>query len=95
MFIQYVSHELRNPLNAIFIGADLMYKDINNGIDQQTIIQILDDILLSCRKSMEVLDELLSVETMNSGVTLLARTLIPINALITDAMLPFRHQVLD
>ena len=80
-------------MNSEIPSTRYLWVQIYNGIDQQKITQILDDILLSCRKSIEVLDELLSVETMNSGVTLLARTLTPIHALTTDAILPFKQQV--
>ena len=93
MFIQYISHELRNPLNAILLGADLMHRDVNHRMERHKVRQILEDILSSCHKSMEVLDELLSVETMNAGATLLARTLTSVTSLLADAMLPFGQQV--
>ena len=54
---------------------------------------VLEDMTGSCQRSLDVLDELLSVEQLDSGLTLLTRTSISLDTLLSDAMQPLRAEV--
>ena len=91
MFMRYISHELRNPLNAVFMGLDLLHEHVVD--DKTELRQILNDISPSRQKAVEVLNTLLSMEKIDLGITQLERTLIPLGAFLKEAMDPFTDQV--
>ena len=72
MFVRYISHEMRNPLNSIFMGLELIKHELLSTDtpqleNEQKICQILEDVTSACHKSVEVLDALLSMEKIDLG----------------------------
>ncbi len=51
-------HDLRNPLNAISMSAELARLQIHAGKDQAAILLSLDSIIRECRKCSLMLDRL-------------------------------------
>ena len=91
--MRYLSHEMRNPLNSMFVGLELIKKKISRIPENEEIFLILDDMTVASYKSIEVLDTLLSVEQINIGVTQLERSLIPVSSIINENIAQYSAKV--
>eukprot|EP01041_Mallomonas_annulata_P010462 gene10462-biopygen5067 len=68
MFVRYISHEIRTPLNTVFLGLKLLEKEAaERGGDIRTMTTI-SDIKESCNVSLEILNELLTFDKLESGL---------------------------
>ena len=65
-FISIISHEFRNPLNKIFLSADLL-KNYNDRWTQEQKKQQLDYILSAAKQTKRALDDLLLVSQAETG----------------------------
>ena len=90
--MRYISHELRNPLNAVFMGFDFLQESLEKD-NQADISHILCEITSSRRKVIYVLNTLLSIEKIDLGVTQLVRTLIPLGSFLAEATTTYINQV--
>ena len=88
-FIRYISHELRNPISIILDCIDLAEEQINEGASREEIKTILSDMKLPCRTGMEVLNELLDFEKMDSGLTTIDKSIQDPCLFIESTLHPF------
>ena len=88
--MRYLAHELRNPLNSMFMGIELLKTEV--AADSAVVSQLLDDITVSSYKAIEVLDTL-SVEQIDTDVMELEKSVIPVSALVTEAIQHFTAKV--
>ncbi|HAZ45414.1 MAG TPA: hypothetical protein DDW76_35120 [Cyanobacteria bacterium UBA11369] len=65
-FISIISHEFRNPLNKIFLSADLL-KNYNDRWTQEQKKQQLNYILSAAKQTKRALDDLLLVNQAETG----------------------------
>ena len=99
MFVRYVSHEIRTPLNTIQVGLDFLKKSIMNiNIDPDTlnhseIIETIDDLVLSTDIAINVLNELLNYEKLQSGLMKLELKVISAYPFLLATIQPFEIQV--
>ena len=47
MFIRYISHENRNPLNSVQLGLDSLEEDMRQNRDNPSHLEILKDVKAS------------------------------------------------
>eukprot|EP01035_Chromulina_nebulosa_P029810 gene29810-39541_t len=99
-YVRYISHELRTPLNAATLGLKLISDDIKNCPNllmsqhprAAELVECLDDVQLACGTSVNILNDLLSFEKLESGILELHRENIPIVAFATDSIKIFSGQ---
>ena len=84
----------------MFLGLDVLKSEIavlRSSITSYNgaINLVVEDITVSCHKSLEALDTLLSMEQIDLGLTQLERTLLPLNKLLNEAMEPYIRQAMS
>ena len=69
-YVRYISHEIRTPLNAAFLGLKLLIDDVANSPhpDDHDRLEILKDIFGACDEGINVLNELLTYDKLESGL---------------------------
>jgi signal transduction histidine kinase len=68
--VRYISHELRTPLNTTFLGMRLLSKEFNLSDDprDRERFETLTDMSLSCTAALDILNDLLCFEKLESGI---------------------------
>ena len=69
-YVRYISHELRTPLNTTFLGMRLLIKEfqMNNDPHYKEHLETLIDMSLSCTAALDILNDLLCFEKLESGI---------------------------
>ena len=93
--VRFVSHEMRSPLNTVTIGLDLLQKDIktSNSPNKRRMQDTLFDIKNQTEVVIEILNDLLNYEKLDSGLMTLEKAKIQAWSLLTDSVQPFHIQV--
>ena len=93
MFIRYITHEVRTPLNTAIMGLDLLSEDstINGNKDN---LKTVTDIKTSCDVAVNVLNELLMFDKLEGGTLLLERVEIDIIEFMQEVVQLFQIQVI-
>jgi signal transduction histidine kinase len=66
-FLATMNHELRTPLNAIIGFSELMLREICGPLGNQTYKSYLDDIHMSGRHLLEIINDILDLSRAESG----------------------------
>jgi signal transduction histidine kinase len=69
-YVRYISHELRTPINTVYLGLKLITKQLKNSNDPKDSenYDTLCDVNLSCMAAMDILNDLLCYEKLESGI---------------------------
>lgn len=69
-YVRYISHELRTPLNTTFLGMRLLIKEFKRSNDPRDLgyFETLNDMSLSCNAALDILNDLLCFEKLESGI---------------------------
>lgn len=68
--MRYISHELRTPLNTAFLGLKLLTDELKisgNPVDEARC-ETLGDVNLSCKAALDILNDLLCFDKLESGI---------------------------
>ena len=81
---------MRTPLNVVMMGLDLLKMDISNNDTNNNsihdIILSIERIQLSCQHTVDILDELLSYDKIQTGLLSLKRVIEPISSVIDESI---------
>ena len=66
-FVRYVSHEIRSPLNVVHAGLELLRADLVATGALPSTLSLLQDIYLSSGAAIEILNDMLQYEHIDSG----------------------------
>ncbi|MBS1493606.1 MAG: tetratricopeptide repeat-containing sensor histidine kinase [Bacteroidetes bacterium] len=80
-FLNLVSHDLKNPLNSIYGFSNLLVEDINT-LSMEEISDFASNINISSMAMLDLVNEILNSEMMDSGRYELNNELIDLNVLI-------------
>eukprot|EP00607_Mallomonas_marina_P003979 CAMPEP_0182437352 /NCGR_PEP_ID=MMETSP1167-20130531/84989_1 /TAXON_ID=2988 /ORGANISM="Mallomonas Sp, Strain CCMP3275" /LENGTH=487 /DNA_ID=CAMNT_0024630241 /DNA_START=924 /DNA_END=2387 /DNA_ORIENTATION=- len=96
MFVRYISHEVRTPLNTAIIGIEVLLEQVNqrnkdhlNILDQ---LETLGDIRCSCDIAVNVLNELLTFDKLEAGTLMVEKVDIPFMKFVQETVQPFQIQ---
>jgi PAS domain S-box-containing protein len=90
-FVANMSHELRTPLNSIIgMSQVLLMQSIGPLTDKQT--EAADDILISGKHLLDVVNDLLDLSKSESGQLTLNLTLVDMAGLINKTLAPIREE---
>ena len=92
-FVRFIAHELRNPLNTVYLGLNLLKRSLKEIFVSEDIIQILRDVQLSCDATLGILNDMLSYEKLDAGILTLDRSFFSPMALLESSIGPFLIQV--
>lgn len=90
-FVRGVGHEIRTPLNVVFAGLQLLESRLE-GVVERDILEIIDDIKQSCRDAIDILDDLLSYEKIDSQLLQLEKSPVNIHSFVIESLRPFGVQ---
>jgi len=91
-FIRYISHEMRTPLNTVFIGLKLLQEHFVRTNDVPNL-DIVKDIRYSCDKAISTLNEVLILDKLETGKLVLEAEYISPYEFILEVLNPFHIQV--
>lgn len=80
-FLNLVSHDLKNPLNSIYGFSNLLVEDINT-LSMEEISDFASNINISSMAMLDLVNEILNSELMDSGRYELNNELIDLNLLV-------------
>ena len=93
MFIRYISHEIRTPLNTVCLGLKFMFDDFNSHGESRSRLENLSDIRESCDTAVNILNELLTLDKLESGILMLEKKPLLAWSFISEVVRPFVVQV--
>ena len=91
-FVNYISHEMRTPLNTVFMGIKLLQDDFILNNESQERLDVVSDIKASCDITLSTLNELLTFDKLESGMLKLELNHIPIWDFLVNTVKPFDVQ---
>jgi len=86
VFVRYVSHEMRTPLNTACMGLEVLASDLKKHRVSNDCYELVDEIKDSCQSGIRILDDLLDYDKLEGGIMKLDRTLITAWDLLEEAM---------
>lgn len=92
-FVRYISHEIRTPLNTVYLGIQLAITELVKVAHSDPIIDIMRDICDSCNVSIEILNDLLLYDKVESRELQLEIRLVNFKDLYERTLKPFVVQV--
>jgi len=95
LFVRFVSHEIRTPLNTVFLGLKLLRDEIKSNYSTTHQLETLDEIQQSCDISLNILNDMLSFEKIESGRLVLEEEELNPKALLEETVAPFSIQVVS
>ena len=93
MFIRYISHEIRNPLNSVQLGLDCLKEDMIRCNDHSSRLEILRDVTASLELSLHTLDDMLTGDKIRSGFLVLDKKKVSILQWLANVMTSLQLQV--
>ena len=95
MFIRYVSHEIRNPLNCVMLGLDhleeVMVRDGDGG--RPHWVDTVREIKEGCAASLRILNDMLTSDKIRSGFLVLERRNCSLQDVLSGPVESLRSQV--
>ena len=93
-YVRYISHELRTPLNTAFLGLKLLTSDLKASSDPVDInrYDTLCDVNMSCMAAVDILNDLLCYEKLESGILELHKESMVIQPFLRDSVSMFSVQ---
>lgn len=67
VFLQETSHEIRNPLNAIFGIVQLMRMDLKKAADPDTLPEMVDNLYVASFNVKDIINNVLELSRIESG----------------------------
>ena len=90
MFVRYVSHGIRTPLNTAFLGLKLLFDDLRLTEDMQSErLRTVDEIKRSCSSTITFLEDLLAYDSIEGGLEEPNMQNYPAWSFLRDVVKPF------
>ena len=96
MFMRYISHEMRTPLNTVLLGLSYVKKRLHKLLGaspDQECYSAIKDTQLSCEIAVNILDDMLLYDKVEGGLLKLELRSISPWLFIEDSIKPFFIQV--
>ena len=94
--VRFLGHEIRTPLNTALMGLHYLELHLNreNSPIENEYIDVLRDTKRSCDDAVEILNQLLLYDKIDSGLLQLEKTRISPYEFLEDVINPFRNMVM-
>ena len=92
--MRYISHELRTPLNTAFLGLKILTGEMKASKDPRDVerYDTLCDVNMSCMAAVDILNDLLCHDKLDSGILQLHKENIIVGSLLNDSVAMFSAQ---
>ena len=90
-FVRFMSHEIRSPLNVAYAGLELLKRELVDKGASRTFIDLLDEIYAASGTAIEILNDMLQYEHIDSGSFKLELSLIPLRNFLTGRLGPYKY----
>lgn len=94
MFINYISHEMRTPLNTAVMGLQFLRSELEKTEANEDVIIILDEVKDACEISVTILSEMLDFDKLQSGGMKMELEEVQVKIFLETTISPFYLQVL-
>jgi signal transduction histidine kinase len=93
-YVRYISHELRTPLNTAFLGLKLLTNELKSSKNPKDMerYDTLCDVNMSCTAAVDILNDLLCYEKLESGILELHKENITVDSFIKECASMFSAQ---
>ena len=94
-YVRHISHELRTPLNTAFLGLKLLSSALKKSKVQRDIEQYdtLCDVHMSCKAAVDILNDLLCYDKLESGILELHKEDITVMKYLEECISMFSLQI--
>ena len=92
-FVRYVSHEIRSPLNVVHAGLELLRADLAAAGVLPSFVGLLQDIYFASNTAIEILNEMLQYEHIDSGTFKLECAAVPMLRAFAGRMDSFKFML--
>ena len=92
MFVRYISHEVRTPLNTAIMGLQVLVEALQATRDKENL-DTAHEVRRSCDTAVNVLNELLIFDKLESGTLMLEKTTVSAVGLVEETVSMFQIQV--
>ena len=93
-FVRYVSHEIRSPLNVAHAGLEILRADLETIGASIAILNLLDDIFSASNAAIEILNDMLHYEHLDSGTFKLELALTPLQNVFAGRLEAYKYMAL-
>eukprot|EP01036_Dinobryon_divergens_P024125 gene24123-32542_t len=93
-FVRYVSHEIRSPLNVAHAGLEILKADLEAMGASLAILNLLDDIFSASNAAIEILNDMLHYEHMDSGTFKLELAVTPLLNVFAGRLEAYKYMAL-
>jgi signal transduction histidine kinase len=93
MFVRYISHEIRTPMNTVKMGLELLTEELSVYSVPPELHGCAEDSMKACDTAIEVLNELLTLDKLETNTLLLEFSELNAMAFIKQTLQPFSVQV--
>ena len=93
--MRFISHELRTPLNSVFMGLQLSIDQIPEDVQEPVEVERRETLVetqSACGAALDILNELLLFDKLESGVLVLNKLNAPVPELVEDSIKMFSVQ---
>ena len=93
--MRFISHELRTPLNSVFMGMQLSLDQIPEDTQEPVELERRETLLetqSACGVALEILNELLLFDKLETGALVLNKQDVPVPELVEDSIKMFSVQ---
>ena len=94
MFIRYISHEIRNPLNSVQLGLESLEEDMRRNKDSSSQLEIIQDVKASLQASITTLNDMLTSDKIRSGLLDLERKRVHLQTYLSSIIHRYQYQVI-
>ena len=93
MFIRYILHEIRNPLNSVQLGLESLEEEMIGRGDSMARLDVLRDVKACLQASITTLNDMLTSDKIRSGILCLERTDVNLIPLLSAIVERHKYQV--
>eukprot|EP01036_Dinobryon_divergens_P024407 gene24407-32853_t len=91
MFMRYISHEMRTPLNVACLGMKILHDELKR-LGLLSLLETAMDTQKACQTSIDILNDLLLYDKIASGLMTLEKRLLDPLDFTTKVLRPFNLQ---
>ena len=90
-FVRYLSHEIRSPLNVSHAGLEILKAELEAMGASLAILSLLDDIFSASNAAIEILNDSLHYEHMDSGTFKLELAVTPLRDVFAGRLEAYKY----
>ena len=93
MFLRFISHQLRTPLNTMYMGLQYLDEDMSRSLETPSRLETIRDIRSSGHAALSILNDMLTYDSIEGGLLTLERKSVSLLNCIQDVLQPLSLQV--